>query len=85
MFKEIDKKDQTWILLAVLHYDAPVKLQQIDPNEDSSEELSESGLLDGEAKDTNIIAAPVFDISGAMDAREYYFIDNAVLLSEVSG
>ena len=30
-WKEIDKKHRTWILLAALHYDSPVKLQRINP------------------------------------------------------
>ena len=32
-WKELDKKDHTWILLVARHYDSPVKLQRINTEE----------------------------------------------------
>ena len=41
LVSELNKKDRTWILLAALNYDKPIKLQRIDPEEETAATQSE--------------------------------------------
>jgi hypothetical protein len=71
LFKDIDKKDQTLIVLAALYYNAPVTLYLINSNEHSTEELNKGGLLDNKGGDANIIAPPVSNMARVMDTSKH--------------
>ena len=77
-WKEIDKKDQTWILLAALYYDAPVTLQRIDVGDLAQEDHA------GNAEDEGA-QVTVCDASRAMDVTQHqYFMEDADMVGYIS-
>ena len=83
MLNKIDKKDRTWILLAALSYDKPIKLQPIDPDEETTATEVEDGGADVAAPAPT--PAPLFiDVSRALDVVERCFLDNPPLLSDIT-
>ena len=77
-WKEIDKKDRTWILLAALYYDAPVTLQRIDVDDPAPEDHADNAEDEG-------AQVTVCDASRAMDVTQHqYFMEDADMVGCIS-
>ena len=81
LVSELNKKDRTWILLAALNYDKPIKLQRIDPEEETAATEAEGGGADVAA---HVPTPLVVDRSRALGVTERCFLYNASLLNDIA-
>jgi len=77
-WKEIDKKNRTWIFLAAFHYNAPVTLQRIDVDTTVTEDHANNA----EDEDAHVT---ICDASKAMDVTQHqYFMEDVDMSSCIS-
>ena len=82
-WKEIDKNHRTWILLAALYYDSPVKLQRINQEAVAAEAEADVERA-ADDRDDGGTSSTIADASALMNVAQHYFLDNEETLRSIS-